>query len=60
MTLIEIVVVIAIIGIIAALTAPSLNGVLGLQQQSAIKELGQTYIWLQEAHAHCQARCCQA
>lgn len=48
MTLIEIVVVIAIIGIMAALSAPSLNGILGLQQQSAVKELGQTYIWLQE------------
>ena len=51
MTLIELVIVIAIVGMIAAIAAPSLNSILGLQQQSAVKEMGQTMMWLQEEAA---------
>ena len=48
LTLIELMVVIAVIGIIGAVGAPALNGILGLQQQSAVKEIAQTYAWLIE------------
>ena len=48
MTLIEIVVVIAIMGLVAVVAAPTLSGVFALKQQAAVNELGQTYIWLQE------------
>ena len=51
MTLIELVIVIAIVGMIAAIAAPSLNSILGLEQQSSVKELGQTMMWLQEEAA---------
>ena len=47
MTLIELVIVIAIVSIIAAIAAPSLNSILGLEQQSSVKEIGQTMMWLQ-------------
>jgi prepilin-type N-terminal cleavage/methylation domain-containing protein len=48
LTLIEIMVVMAIIGIIAAVGAPSISGVLALEQQRAISELAQTYVWLRD------------
>jgi prepilin-type N-terminal cleavage/methylation domain-containing protein len=48
LTLIEVMVVIAVIGIIGAVGAPALSGILGLQQQAAVKELAQTYAWLIE------------
>ena len=51
MTLIELVIVIAIVGMIAAIAAPSLNSILGLEQQSSVKEMGQTMMWLQEEAA---------
>ena len=56
MTLIELVIVIAIVGMIAAIAAPSLNSTLGLEQQSSVKEMGQTMMWLQEEAAHAK-RC---
>lgn len=46
MTLIEIVVVVAIMGLIAAVALPSLAGLLDLQQRAGAKELAQTYTWL--------------
>ncbi len=46
MTLIEILVTIAIIGGLTAIAVPSLAGLLDVQQRSAARELGQTYIWL--------------
>ncbi|MFT4979399.1 MAG: prepilin-type N-terminal cleavage/methylation domain-containing protein, partial [Myxococcota bacterium] len=48
LTLIEIMVVIAIIGIVVAVGAPALSGILALEQQRAISELAQTYIWLRD------------
>lgn len=51
MTLIELVIVVAIMGMIAAIAAPSLNSILGLEQQASIKEMGQTMMWLQEEAA---------
>ena len=51
MTLIELVIVVAIVGLIAAIAAPSLNSILGLEQQASIKEMGQTMMWLQEEAA---------
>ena len=51
MTLIELVIVVAIIGLLAAVAAPSLNAVLGVEQQSSVKEMGQTLMWLQEEAA---------
>ena len=46
LTLIEIMVVIAIIAIVLAVGMPAISGVLALQQQSAITELSKTYVWL--------------
>jgi type II secretory pathway pseudopilin PulG len=46
MTLIEILVVIAVIAVVAAVAVPSLSSALDLQQQSAARNLGQTYLWL--------------
>lgn len=46
MTLIEIVVVIAIMGLIAVVAVPSLGGLLDLQQRAGARELSQTYTWL--------------
>jgi prepilin-type N-terminal cleavage/methylation domain-containing protein len=51
LTLIEIMVVIAIIGIVVGVGVPALSGLLALQQQQAISELGQTYIWLRDEAA---------
>ena len=51
LTLIEIMVVIAIIGIIVGVGVPALSGLLALQQQQAVSELGQTYIWLRDEAA---------
>ena len=39
MTLIELVIVIAIVGMIAPIAAPSLNSIMGLEQQSSVKEM---------------------
>ena len=46
LTLIEIMVVIAIIAIVLAVGLPAISGVLALQQQRAITELSKTYVWL--------------
>lgn len=46
MTLIEIMVVMAVLVVIAAVAVPSLAGLLDLQQRAAAKELGQTMGWL--------------
>jgi prepilin-type N-terminal cleavage/methylation domain-containing protein len=46
LTLIEIMVVMAIIAIVLAVGMPAISGVLALQQQAAITELSKTYIWL--------------
>ena len=51
LTLIEVMVVLAIVGIVVAVGAPALSGMLALQQQQAISELGQTYIWLRDEAA---------
>lgn len=51
LTLIELVVVMAVISLIAAMGVPALNSILGIEQQSAVKELGQTLTWLQEESA---------
>lgn len=48
MTLIEIMVVMAVLGIIAAVAIPSLSGLLDLQQRGAAKELAQTMGWLSD------------
>ena len=46
LTLIEILVAIAIIGVLTLIAVPTLAGVLDIQQRSAARELSQTYIWL--------------
>jgi len=46
LTLIEIVVVMAIMGLIAVVAVPSLRGLLDLQQRSGAKQLASTYTWL--------------
>jgi prepilin-type N-terminal cleavage/methylation domain-containing protein len=46
LTLIEILVSLAIMAIIAAISIPTLDGLLALKQRSAAKELAQTYTWL--------------
>ncbi|MDG1481713.1 MAG: prepilin-type N-terminal cleavage/methylation domain-containing protein [Myxococcota bacterium] len=46
LTLIEIMVVMAIIAIVLAVGMPAISGVLALQQQAAITELSKTYVWL--------------
>ena len=46
LTLIEIMVVMAILAIILAVGMPAVSGVLALQQQAAITELSKTYVWL--------------
>lgn len=51
LTLIEIMVVIAIVGIITAVGAPALSGLLALEQQRAISELAQTFVWLRDEAA---------
>ena len=43
MTLIEIIVVIAVLGVIAAVTVPSLAGLLDMQRRGSAKELALTY-----------------
>ena len=45
-TLVEVMVVMAILVIIAAIGIPSLQGLLDMQQRAAAKELAQTYTWL--------------
>lgn len=46
MTLIEIMVVMAIIALVTAVAIPSLAAVFAFQQRGAVKELAQTYTWL--------------
>lgn len=46
LTLIEIMVVIAVMGLIALIAVPALGGLMDLQQRSAVKELATTYTWL--------------
>ena len=46
LTLIEIVVAIAVMALIAAVTLPAMGGLFDLQQRGAVKELGITYTWL--------------
>lgn len=46
LTLIEIMVAIALMGVIAAIGVPAINGLLDLKQRAAAKELTQTYTWL--------------
>ena len=48
LTLAEIVVVITILGLIAAVGAPIVNNIFAIQQKAAIKEIAQTYVWLGE------------
>ena len=51
MTLAELVIAIAVMGLIALVGAPALSGALAVKQQSSVKNLGQTYIWLLEEAA---------
>jgi len=46
MTLIEIVVVIAVLGLIALVSMPALNAIFDLQQRASAREIAQTYTWL--------------
>lgn len=46
LTLIEILVTIAIIGVLALVALPTMNGILDVQQRAAARELAQTYILL--------------
>lgn len=46
LTLIEIMVALAVMITIVAISIPTLNGLLDLKQRAAVKELGQTYTWL--------------
>src|SRR5690349_20455544 len=48
MTLIEVMVVIAVLALLVAVGIPALSGVLDLQQQAAAEELGRTYSLLRE------------
>lgn len=48
LTLIEIMVVIAVLALLVAVGVPTLSGVLDLQQQAAAEELGRTYNLLRE------------
>ena len=47
-TLIELMVVIALMGMLAMVGLPSLNALLGIEQQAAVKEMAQTLVWLRE------------
>ena len=46
MTLIEIMVVVAVLGLLAGVGIPALSGILDLQQRGAAKEIAQTYTML--------------
>ena len=46
LTLIEILVALAVMALIAAISIPTLDGLLALKQRSAAKDLAQTYTWL--------------
>lgn len=50
-TIIELLMVLAILAVMAAVGMPALNAALGMEQQSAVKEMGQTLTWLQEEAA---------
>lgn len=45
-TLIEVMVVIAVMAVVVAVALPTLSGLLDLQQRASAKELAQTYTWL--------------
>ena len=47
-TLIELMVVMALMGMLAMVGLPSLNALLGVEQQAAVKEMAQTLVWLRE------------
>jgi len=46
LTLIEILVALAVMALVAAISIPTLEGLLALKQRSAAKDLAQTYTWL--------------
>lgn len=46
MTLIEIVVVMAVLGLIALVSMPALNAIFDLRQRASAREIAQTYTWL--------------
>lgn len=48
LTLIEIMIVIALLGVIALVGVPIVNNIFAVQQRSAIQNLAQTYVWLGE------------
>ena len=51
LTLVEIIVVIAILGLIMAVAMPAINNALMMDQQAAAKSISQNYIWLIEEAA---------
>lgn len=48
LTLIEIMIVIALLGVIALVGVPIVNNIFAVQQRAAIQNLAQTYVWLGE------------
>jgi len=46
LTLIEILVALAVMALVAAISIPTIDGLLSLKQRSAAKDLAQTYTWL--------------
>ena len=46
LTLIEILVALAVMALVAAISIPTIEGLLALKQRSAAKDLAQTYTWL--------------
>ena len=48
LTLVEIMIVIALLGVIALVGVPIVNNIFAVQQRAAIKNLAQTYVWLGE------------
>ena len=51
LTLVEIIVVIAVLGLIMAVAMPAINNALMMDQQAAAKNISQNYIWLIEEAA---------
>ena len=50
-TLVEVLVTIAIMAVLFALTLPSLEGIFEVEQKAAVRELGTTYTWLMDEAA---------
>jgi prepilin-type N-terminal cleavage/methylation domain-containing protein len=48
LTLVEIMIVIALLGVIALVGVPIVNNVFAVQQRAAIQNIAQTYVWLGE------------